>query len=161
MSPAVPPAVQTPQTGEAYARGLSIAQKLVARILLTSSMIVGLLTSYFLSQQLQSSRAALERKAATHGRLVANEVASAIAFDDQETAREVFDSIAQDRDVDSLLLLTASGDALYEHGSPGAWVSAARGGVIEQRIEKTAPYFHEAPWRRSAEAACQCNVSTD
>jgi two-component system chemotaxis sensor kinase CheA len=66
--------------------------------------------------------------------LVSKEVSSAIAFDDQETAREVFDSMAQDSDIESMLLLRASGAELYARGAPGAWVSAAKGGVLEQRV---------------------------
>jgi two-component system chemotaxis sensor kinase CheA len=115
-------------------RGLSITQKLIALIVSTSGAIIVLLTSYFLNQQIHASRAALERKAATYGRLVSKEVASAVAFDDQETAREVFDSMAQDSDIESLLLLTQSGTPLYAHGAPGAWVSAAKSGVVEQRV---------------------------
>ena len=125
---------EAPTTRTQLERGLSITQKLVALILLTSGAIVAVLTGYFLSQQLQASELALERKAATYGRLVSKEVASAIAFDDQETAREVFDSMAQDQDIESMLLLTASGSTLYAHGAPGAWISAARGGVSEQRV---------------------------
>jgi two-component system, chemotaxis family, sensor kinase CheA len=115
-------------------RGPSITQKLIALIVSTSGAFILLLTSYFLNEQIQASRAALERKAATYGRLVAKEVASAVAFNDQETAREVFDSMAQDPDIESLLLMTQNGAPLYAHGAPGAWVSAAKGGVVEQRV---------------------------
>lgn len=115
-------------------RGLSITLKLIALIVVTSGTLVVALSSYFLSQQLQESRAALERKAMTYGRLVAKEVASAIAFSDQETAREVFSSVAQDRDIDSLVLMTSNGDILYAHGAPGAWIADAKGGVVEQRL---------------------------
>ncbi|MEY4582725.1 MAG: hypothetical protein RL701_7428, partial [Pseudomonadota bacterium] len=115
-------------------RGASLTSKLVALIVLTSTVIVAALTTYFLRQQIDDSRAALQRKATTYGHLVAKSVASAIAFDDQETAREVFDSMAQDRDLEALLLLTAKGTTLYARGAPGAWAAAAEGGVLEQRV---------------------------
>jgi two-component system chemotaxis sensor kinase CheA len=115
-------------------RGLSITQKLVSLIVLTSSAIVLLLASYLPAQEIGASHAALERKAGTYGRLVAKEVASAIAFDDQETAREIFDSVGEDPDVDSLVLLTAAGETLYARGEPGAWIAAAKRGVIQQRV---------------------------
>jgi two-component system, chemotaxis family, sensor kinase CheA len=117
-----------------HSRGLSISQKLIALIASTCGLIVLLLTAYFYQQQVSASYSALNRKAATYGRLVSKQVASAVAFDDQETAREVFDSTAQDHDVESMLLLTETGATLYVHGAPGAWVSAAAGGVKEQRV---------------------------
>jgi two-component system chemotaxis sensor kinase CheA len=120
--------------GTTAKRGWSITQKLVALIVLTSGAIIALLTSYFLSQQIAASHSALERKAASYGHLVSKQVASAIAFDDQETAREVFDSVAQDQDVESLVLMTATGATLYVHGAPGAWIAAAKGGVIAQHV---------------------------
>jgi HAMP domain-containing protein len=115
-------------------RGLSITHKLVALIVLTSGAIVLFLASYLPTQQIRASRAALETKAATYGRLVSKQVASAIAFDDRATAREVFDSVAQDPDVESLVLMTAAGTTLHARGVPGAWIAAARRGVIEQRV---------------------------
>lgn len=123
-----------PQPRQKPSRGLSITLKLVGLMVLTSGAIVLLLTSYFLNEQLQDAHAALDRKAATYGRLVSKEVRSAIAFDDRETAREVFDSMAQDQDVESMVLMTSKGDTLYSQGTPGAWVEKAKGGVTEQRV---------------------------
>src|SRR5262245_25293496 len=104
------PSDQSPKSKQS--RGLSIGQKLIALIASTCGLIVLLLTGYFYQQQVEGSYSALNRKAATYGRLVAKEVASAVAFDDKETAREVFDSTAQDQDVESMLLLTESGSTL-------------------------------------------------
>ena len=113
---------------------LSITHKLLALIGATTGAVVLFLAIYFPAQQIDASHAALQRKAATYGRLISRQVASAIAFDDRETAREVFDSVAQDSDVEALLLLTAAGTPLHGRGVPGAWVEQAKNGVAEQRV---------------------------
>ncbi|HKP56668.1 MAG TPA: ATP-binding protein [Polyangiales bacterium] len=128
-----PESTTQPQNAPERAR-LSITHKLLALIGLTTGAVVLFLAIYFPAQQIEDSHAALERKAATYGRLVARQVASAIAFDDKETAREIFDAVGQDSDVESLLLLTAAGNTLHVRGAPGSWVSAAKGGVTEQRL---------------------------
>ena len=124
--PRTPKSARTPR--------VSIAQKLVALNVLISGALVPLLTSYFLNQQLHASRGALEQKAAAYGRLASKEVASAIAFDNQAIARETFDSLAQDEDIDGLVLMTSTGRILYAHGSPGPWNEHAKRGVVEQRL---------------------------
>jgi two-component system chemotaxis sensor kinase CheA len=115
-------------------RRLTITQKLVALIVLTTGVVVAALAIYFPDQQIRASRAALERKAAMYARLVSRQVASAVAFDDRETAREVFESVAQDADVLSLTLFTQSGAVLHQHGKAGDWIVAAKDGVQEQRV---------------------------
>ncbi len=134
------------QTGHAAAtkrstgRKLTITQKLVALIVLTTGAIVVFLSIYFPEQQIRASRATLEQKAATYGLLVSHQVASAVAFDDRETAREVFQSVAHDGDVDGLALLRADGTVLHSHGRKIAWLKAAARGVSEQKV---VPIDHE------------------
>jgi signal transduction histidine kinase/HAMP domain-containing protein len=120
------------------ARRSSITTRILALIVLTTGMVVLLLTAYFPAKQLEASRSALERKAGMYSRLISMQVASAIAFDDQETAREVFESVAQDPDVVALSLLTATGTPLYTLGSPGRWTAAVRNGASEQRFVELA-----------------------
>src|SRR5436190_18988032 len=79
-------------------------------------------------------QAALEGKTATYGRLVAKEVESAIAFNDQETAREVFESVAQDPDVETLTLFNARGEILRARGSLSSELNAKRLGVAAQEL---------------------------
>lgn len=98
------------------ARGLSIRQKLLALILLLVSGIVALLAVYLPSRQIAGMQSALQAKATTYSRLIAKEIAPAVAFDDQETAREVFESVAEDPDVESLTLLGARGNVLSARG---------------------------------------------
>lgn len=98
-------------------KGLSIFLKLLALIVSLILCIASLLASYLSSRQMQDMQSELETKAATYGRLTSKQVESAIAFDDRETAREVFDSIAQDRDVESLALFTARGATLQARGA--------------------------------------------
>ena len=112
----------------------SITYKLLLLIGSTTGAVVLFLAIYFPHEQIRASHEALGRKAAMYGRLVARQVASAIAFDDRETAREVFDSVAQDPDVESLLLLTSTGDTLHGRGVAGSWIEAAKQGVTEQRV---------------------------
>lgn len=121
-----------PSTGRSKKLGLT--PKLVALIVSTTGAIVLFLGIYFPEQQIRASRDALQKKAATYGRLVAHQVTSAIAFDDRATAREVFDSLAKDEDVASLTLLRANGEPLHAHGKAGSWIAAAKRGVRELRV---------------------------
>jgi two-component system chemotaxis sensor kinase CheA len=98
-------------------KGLSIFLKLLALIVSLVLGIAALLASYLSSRQMQDMQSELETKAATYGRLTSKQVESAIAFDDRETAREVFDSVAEDRDVESLSLFTSRGAVLQARGA--------------------------------------------
>lgn len=124
-----PSGAQPPHSQRPSRRGLSIQQKLLALILVLVVGVATLLAGYLQSHQLATMHAALESKATTYGRLVAKQVESAIAFDDQETAREVFESVAQDPDVESLTLFTARGDVLRARGSLSAELMKHRTGI--------------------------------
>ncbi len=64
----------------------------------------------------QAHRRELEHKAVLYAKLTAEQVKSAVAFDDKETAREIFDAVAQDADVESLALYVESGALLHGRG---------------------------------------------
>lgn len=115
-------------------RGLSILQKLLILILSLVLGVVAMLGVYLLTGQVADMRAGLELKAAAYGRLVSKQVESAIAFDDRETAREVFDSVAQDADVESLTLFTAKGNVLRAWGSMSSDLSQEINGVTAQKM---------------------------
>jgi two-component system chemotaxis sensor kinase CheA len=112
----------------------SIFLKLLLLIVSLVSSIALLLGSYLISRQVGEMRGDLETKAATYGRLVGKEVESAIAFDDRETAREVFDSLAEDQDIESLTLFTAKGTILRARGA----LSSGLPGALRHASQPTA-----------------------
>jgi two-component system chemotaxis sensor kinase CheA len=97
--------------------GLSIFQKLLILILSLIFVALSAQASYLSVRQLGRNRTLLELKAERYARLVSKQVESAVAFNDRETAREVFDSIAQDPEFASLTLFGADGGVLKAHGT--------------------------------------------
>lgn len=132
--PAPAPGPLSPHERARRPRALSIYQKLLILILLLVSSIVALLAVYLPSRQLAEMQGALEAKTATYGRLVAKQVESAIAFNDQETAREVFESVAQDAEVETLTLFNARGEVLRARGSMSPELTAKRLGVAAPEL---------------------------
>jgi len=100
-----------------HRRGLSIFLKLLILIVSLVLGVAALLASHLISRQVAEMRADLETRASTYGRLTAKQVESAIAFGDRETAREVFDSVAEDQDIESLTLFTSKGAILHARGA--------------------------------------------
>jgi two-component system chemotaxis sensor kinase CheA len=98
-------------------RGFSIQQKLLALIVLLVAGVVALLALYLPARQIGAMRQSLQTKATSYARLASRQLEPAVAFDDRETAREVFEALAQDSDVSSLSLLNARGDVLAARGS--------------------------------------------
>jgi two-component system chemotaxis sensor kinase CheA len=80
--------------------------------------IVSALLVYLSAEHLASLNRSLEAKASAYGSLLAKETESAIAFDDRETAREVFAATSQDGEVRAIALFKADGDALHAYGDP-------------------------------------------
>lgn len=98
---------------------LSIQRKLSGVIFALTVSVTAFFCVYFPARQIAATRSMLDEKASTYARLVSQEVESAIAFDDKETVREVFQAVAQDRDVHALALLRSNGTILYVVGEPG------------------------------------------
>ena len=74
---------------------------------------------------------ALRRRAGAYAALAAEQVRSAVAFEDQQTAREVFSSIAQDEDVLSIAVYRENGTLLYGQGAPLPYATVRKlGGVL-------------------------------
>lgn len=88
---------------------------LVVVFALTTTLVVFLAT-YFPAKHLQASRAATVDDAMAIARLMAHEVEPAIAFDDRETAREVFAAAAEDEDLRGIALFTADGREIFGTG---------------------------------------------
>ncbi len=97
-------------------------------------VIIVFLAAFFHYAQLNTARATLRAKAATYARLVSAQVRSSIAFDDQETAREVFESIASDPELQSAALYTEKGRVLRSWGNPGQVAQKASLGLEEAQV---------------------------
>jgi two-component system chemotaxis sensor kinase CheA len=100
-------------------RGLSIFQQLLLLTLSLVAVSATLPAAFLVTRQMDRMSAALETKALAYTQLVSDQVKSAIAFADRETAREVFDSVSEDPDVDGLTLLTSTGQVLFARGVTG------------------------------------------
>lgn len=127
-----PTAVVAPPTARRF--GLSIGQKLGLLILGLQLAIVGALGIYFERMQSRSLTQALMSKADTYAQLAAAQTASAVAFDDKETAREVFEAVGSDPDLSGAVLWDQKGNALHSWGNPGAVAQNAKNGVAQRKV---------------------------
>ena len=128
-----PQGLQLPIT-ELPTISVGIRIKLIALIATTSLLIVGVLASYFPAHQISELRTGLRDRAATYGRLAGLQLRSAIAFSDQQTAREVISAIAKDPLVDGVAVYTENGTLLDSEGRVSELARAARRGFGELRI---------------------------
>jgi two-component system chemotaxis sensor kinase CheA len=127
-----PTAAAEPPTARRF--GLSIGQKLGLLILGLQLAIVAALGVYFERLQARSLTEALRNKADTYAQLVASQTASAVAFNDKETAREVFDAVASDPDLLGAVLWDKKGSALHSWGTPGSVAQNAKYGVPQRKV---------------------------
>jgi two-component system chemotaxis sensor kinase CheA len=107
---------------------VTIQQRLMALIVASMLVVVGVLTWQQASSRLDDIHSWLRRKASTYSQLVGKQVLSAVAFSDRETAREVLEGLESDRDVAGIRLLGANGVVLFAYGPA---VVAARDVVRE------------------------------
>ncbi|HTV20099.1 MAG TPA: HAMP domain-containing protein [Polyangiaceae bacterium] len=114
--------------------GLSIGQKLGLLILSLQLAIVAALGVYFGRAQSLLLTDELREKADTYAQLVADQTASVVAFDDRETAREVFDAASSDPDLLAATIWSQDGVLLHSWGSPGAVAQNARHGVVQRKV---------------------------
>jgi HAMP domain-containing protein/HPt (histidine-containing phosphotransfer) domain-containing protein len=115
-------------------RGLNIAQQLSLLIVSVLVSIVAGLIAYLGYVQSHQLREQLASKAKTYSQLAATQVRSAVAFDDKETAREVFESLQNDTDLIAVALYVRGGTLLQVRGTPGAVGQNAKGGVEELKV---------------------------
>jgi len=133
-------------TEELPAISLGIRVKLVALMVTMSFLIVGALASYFPARQISELRAGLRDRATTYGRLASLQLRSAIAFNDQQTAREVLGTIAKDPLVMGAAVYTENGTRLDGDGTLSDLAQTARRGFgaprtfyLPGRVLVTAP----------------------
>ncbi|MGC4086716.1 MAG: HAMP domain-containing protein [Polyangiaceae bacterium] len=79
-------------------------------------------------------REGLRERATVYAGLASRELRSAIAFNDQETAREVLAGVAKDPLIDSISVYTAQGSRLHGEGNASELAYAARYGLGETRV---------------------------
>jgi HAMP domain-containing protein/HPt (histidine-containing phosphotransfer) domain-containing protein len=96
--------------------------------------LVACLALYFQSRQVAAMGGELRDKAGTYSQLVAAQVRSAVAFDDRETARELFDALSRDPDLISAALFNGSGHDLHAWGTPSGVALSTRLGVQTSRV---------------------------
>jgi signal transduction histidine kinase len=65
----------------------------------------------------QRMNAGMQNKSAQYARQLQREMESVVAFDDRLTARERFDSLMSDKDVDGLAVFTSQGDLIEGRGT--------------------------------------------
>jgi two-component system chemotaxis sensor kinase CheA len=112
---------------------VGIRVKLIALIVGTSFLIASVLTSYLTARQIAALRVDLRERAAAYGRLASLQLRSAIAFKDEETAREVLSAIAKDPLVLGVGLYREDGSRLHGEGRLSELAHAARQGFGEAR----------------------------
>ena len=107
---------------------VGIRVKLIALMVGTSFLIVSVLTSYLTARQISGLRADLRERAAAYGRLASLQLRSAVAFKDQETAREVLGAIVKDPLVLGAGLYREDGTRLHIEGTLSDLALSARRG---------------------------------
>ena len=112
---------------------MTIKQRLMALIVASTLLIVGVLTSFFISSQIKVMERNLAVKAETYSGIAAKQAASAVAFSDRETAREVLVAISNDHDVGSVLLTGDGGEVLFSSGFASWKMTSVREPILLRR----------------------------
>lgn len=107
---------------------VGIRIKLIALMVGVSFLITAVLTSYLTARQIAGLREDLRGRAAAYGRLASLQLRSAIAFKDQETAREVLGAISKDPLVKGVELYREDGTRLHGEGTLSDLARASRRG---------------------------------
>ena len=114
-------------------RASSIQRKVFGVISALTACLVAFLVTYFPARHMDFVRRVTRDKAALYARVLAREAEPVVAFDDRETARELFQATSQDADIRSLALVGASGAPLEISGEPSSLVAPA--GLTDLRME--------------------------
>ncbi|HET9957884.1 MAG TPA: HAMP domain-containing protein [Polyangiaceae bacterium] len=123
-----------PATVDVLVPSRRIRTKLVVLIAAMISLLVVGLAAYFPSRQLKQQHNEVIERAGVYAGLSSHQLRSAVAFEDQETAREVLESIARDASVDGIAVYTSQGRELYRAGQLSALAHAARRGFGGPRV---------------------------
>jgi two-component system chemotaxis sensor kinase CheA len=97
--------------------GLGIRVKLVALMVTMTVLVAVTLTCHFAIRKTRQAHAAARERALVYAALASNQLRSAVAFEDRETAREVLSAIGQDSRIDSIAVYTQRG-RLHLKGKP-------------------------------------------
>jgi hypothetical protein len=109
--------------------GSSIGQKLGLLVCGLQVALVASLVVHFAREQEQELTEDLQSKSEIYAQWVSAQVRSAVAFDDRETAREVFDAVSSDPDLMAAVLYAQTDKILHAWGNPGPVGRRASGGV--------------------------------
>jgi HAMP domain-containing protein/HPt (histidine-containing phosphotransfer) domain-containing protein len=133
-APSVPPAATwLPSFAALPTVSVGIRIKLIALMGGISFLIVSVLTAYLTARQITGLREDLRARAAAYGRLASLQLRSAIAFKDEETAREVLSAIVKDPEVLGVGLYRDGGTRLHTEGTLSELGQASRRGFGEAR----------------------------
>lgn len=113
---------------------VGIRVKLVALMVATISAVVVALVTYFPARQITELREGLKERASVYAGLASQQLRSAVAFSDQETAREVLAAVAKDPLIDSIAVYTAEGVRLHAEGHVTELAFSARRGLGERQV---------------------------
>ncbi|MEO7112154.1 MAG: ATP-binding protein [Polyangiaceae bacterium] len=111
----------------------SIQRKIFAVICALTTCLVAFLATYFPQQEMRYVQHRLENRAVIYARLLSKQSEPAVAFNDRQTARELFDATAQDKDIHALALLSSSGQTIEVSGEPSSLEVPAD--LVEPRME--------------------------
>jgi two-component system chemotaxis sensor kinase CheA len=114
--------------------GVGIRIKLIGTMVAMALVVVCPLAAYFLTSQLEVLRVAAHDRAQVYADLASQQLRSAVAFDDRETAREVLDAIAKDPLLEGLAVFTADGRTLHSQGKLSD-VATRAGALGSERTE--------------------------
>lgn len=112
----------------------SIRWKLFVLIVCAVSAPFGFVTVYFPVTRVAALEISLKEKAVTLSRVLVDQTRSAIAFDDQETAREIFGAVGDDPDVAALALFRSDGTLMEASGTPPARSPGWTDAVVTTRV---------------------------
>src|SRR6478736_6945806 len=132
--PSTPPTRPLLSTIEALPTvSVGIRIKLIALMVSVSFLIASVLTAYLTARQIAGLREDVRGRAAAYGRLASLQLRSAIAFKDQETAREVLGAIVKDPLVLGVGLYREDGTLLHAEGALSELADASRRGFGDAR----------------------------
>jgi len=134
LAPSTPPTVPLLPAIEALPTvSVGIRIKLIALMVGICFLIASVLTSYLTARQIAGLRADVRERAAAYGRLASLQLRSAVAFKDEETAREVLSAIVKDPLVKGAGLFHADGTSLHVEGTLSELARASRRGFGDPR----------------------------
>ena len=96
---------------------LRLSFRLAAVIVVITALSVGAVTAYLSAVQSARLKDSLEHKALLDAKLAAKHLEPAVAFGDRQTAREVFEAMAQDDELIGAAVLNARGAVIEGRGA--------------------------------------------